>query len=277
MKTASNNTRRYELVHWLWLWVLAAMAITALVRHASGSPPPLPMLPKGDADAVTPMPIPMPNVDRPDLFRFPTVVAPIAIDDVLDMNRRGQWTDAIDAWDQVPVTDDSEVWKEVGVAVAFLRLNQPESAHHHLNLAMQQETDNAVVHYLLGRVYQAKSRQVPFWYDIDDKNPFRFAVAGSNEVIVPPTREPSERGGVFLPQLRYLQYDKQAHRHFQRAAELAPKFRMDRVIHVIPTPMTMIDSPSAFTGPVTVYQLLDSVGETDFETKIEREIVGVSI
>ena len=62
-----------DVLHWMWLWVLAAIIVTVLQSVASGQRPipvdqldPLPMPAPQDVD-----PIPMPNIDQPDLFRYP--------------------------------------------------------------------------------------------------------------------------------------------------------------------------------------------------------------
>ena len=116
-----------EIVARLWRWTLLLIIISVPqgrvlgqgVRH---SEPSIPIEAIVDAK-----PIPIPNIDNPNQFRYPyKVINPneIAVADVLRLNRAGDYQRVIKAWHHLRMMDDSVTWKQLGLGVAYLRLDK---------------------------------------------------------------------------------------------------------------------------------------------------------
>jgi hypothetical protein len=257
----------HNLLHWVWLWILAAIAITALQRSVAGQPiESLPTLPR--------FPFPDHSLDSLPDHRSSDASLP----DVLQLNRRGDYENALKLWQRIHLDEPSKSWKQVGMGVAHLRLGNLDDAQHHLAKASQVDPANAVAEYFLGRLYQVKSRRVPFWYQMNKENPFRFASLDRTDSQVPQAGatdrdSQSELGKTYLPHSRRYDYDRQARQHFRHAVELATCCDLDQPIRTR-RPVVQLASHRSGRMGVTVRGLLVSLGEEDFAEKAYREVAG---
>ncbi len=268
--------RGREIIHWLWLWTLAAIVVSVLqgrVRGQEAQPSQLSTSVPIEA-IVDAKPIPMPNIDDPNLFRYPYEVTnpnDIAVADVLRLNRAGDFQRVIKAWQKLRMMDDSVTWKQVGIGVAYLRLDKLDQAMENLDQAVKQDPTNAVAEYFLGRVLREQSRDVPFWFEMNDNVPFRLAAYNHDQ----PEKADREgraqtRGTTALPPFRNPTFDKQAERHFRRAIGLAPKCDLDRTINVV-QPAIQFANQWPLNTP-TVRDLLISLGEANYVEKAQQEL-----
>lgn len=265
-----------EIIHWLWLWTLVVIAMSVLQGRIRGQDVP-PSDPSASIPAdviVDAKPIPIPNIDDPDLFRYPndaTNPNGVTVDDVLRSNRSGDFHRVIKAWQNLRMMDDSVTWKQVGIGAAYLQLNQLDQAIEHLNKAVKQDPTNAVAEYFLGRVRREQSRDVPFWFEMNDSVPFRLVAYNQKQPEEADRRARAQsRGKTVLPPFRNPTFDKQAERHFRRAIGLAPKCDLDRTINVV-QPAVQFASQSPLSRP-TVRDLLVSLGEENYVEKAHTEL-----
>lgn len=288
---AKPTTRQaHEMIHWFWLWVLAAIAVSVLYGRVQGEnartlvrhqPQPqtseyqpaekstsIPI--EAIVDAV---PIPIPNIDDPSLFRFPNRMAnpnDVTMEDVLRLNQADDYQRAIKAWHNLRMKDDSVTWKQMGLGVAYLRLEQFDQALQHLTFAVERDPANAVAEYFLGRVRQEQGREVPFWFEMDDGVPFRLAAHNQDQTDKAGGDQAQTRGKSVLPPFRNPNFDQQAERHFRRAMELAPKCDLDRTINVV-QPALQFANQWPIDRP-TVRDLLISLGEANYVEKTRQAL-----
>ena len=266
----TSTTKRREMIHWLWLWTLAGIAISVLCGRSLGQED-LPLLPPPDSATRA---IPMPNVDHPELFRYPDELrnsGEVSLDAVLRFNRTGEHKHAVMTWRQLNVMPHSETWRQVGLGVAYLRLEKTEQAIRCLYTAIELDPNNAVAEYFLGRAHQQQGRDVPFWYERNPTSPFRLA---SHRVERQSEPAPSVDRS-FLPHFRNDTFDLDAQEHFRRAVQLAPKCDLNATIDVTPTREPRIRLTGFSQSPtanITVRHLLISLHEVDFLEKAQREI-----
>ena len=263
-----------EFVHWLWLWTLAAIVVSVLHGRVRGqeaqpsqSSTSIPIEAIVDAK-----PIPMPNIDDPNLFRYPYEVFnpnEIAVADVLRLNRAGDFQRVIKAWQNLRMMEDSLTWQSVGLGAAYLRLDKLDQAVEHLTDAVKQDPTNAVAEYFLGQVRREQSRDVPFWFEMNDNVPFRLAAYNPSEEADREDRAQT-RGTTALPPFRNPTFDKQAERHFRRAIGLAPKCDLDRTINIV-QPAIQFAGQWPLNTP-TVRDLLISLGEANYVEKAQKEL-----
>ncbi len=168
------------------LWTLAPDCRFRAARKGSWSRrPALRTVDSDSAEAIVDAkPIPIPNIDNPNLFRYPYKVTnpnDIAVADVLRLNRAGDYQRVIKAWHHLRMMDDSVTWKQLGLGVAYLRLDKLDQALEHLTQAVKRDPTNAVAEYFLGQVRREQSRDVPFWFEMNDNVPFRLVAYNQDQ------------------------------------------------------------------------------------------------
>jgi tetratricopeptide (TPR) repeat protein len=167
--------------------------------------------------------------------------------------------------------DDSVTWKQVGLGVAYLRLDKLDQALEYLTQAVKRDPTNAVAEYFLGQVRREQSRDVPFWFEMNDNVPFRLAAYDQNQLVEADREDRAQTPGkAVLPPFRNPTFDKQAERHFRRAIGLAPKCDLDRTINVV-QPAIQFANQWPLNRP-TVRDLLISLGEANYLEKSQNEI-----
>lgn len=270
-----------EMIHWLWLWTLAAIVVVALHGKVQGqkvqgqqsspseSSESIPI--EGLVDA---KPIPMPNIDQPDLFRYPYDVANpngVAVADVLALNRAKDFQRAIKAWHNLRMAEDSIAWKQVGIGVAYLRLDELDKAIEHLTRAVKHDPSSAVAEYFLGQARVEQSRDVPFWFEMKDEAPYRLAAyIVDQDVEKDRAGSAQAQGRAVVPPFMDPKFKEQAQRHFRRAIDLATKCDLNQTINVIQPVLQ-------FAGqwpvkPPTARDLLISFGEANYVEKAQAEL-----
>lgn len=294
-----TTTTHREMIHWLWLWTLAAIAVSVMQGFLAGQSP-RPLSPESPAPPESsgqrsPMPwggeqeggipIPIPNVDQPDWFRYPNPLPErpaqsASLNELMKWHRDGDFDKALPGWLGVRPLPGSETWQQVGVGVALLQLERFEEALTNLELAIQLDPNNAVAEYFMGKVRQAQGRQIPFWYESDQENPFRFAsIVRPNAIASSPgvDRRESDQPKMFLPHFVDDAYDRLARHHFRRAVTLSEHCDLNQVIRIAPKGDDFIQlagERNHAQESITVRDLLESLGELDYVRKA-RAALGV--
>jgi len=256
------------MIHWLWLWMLATIVISVLHSVVRGESLPAPQPVENLSLQSNSMRFPMHGVDRLDLVRQPlgiTETENATLRDVLQLNRRGEYKGVIKVWEQLDIMPESVSWMHVGIGAAHLRLENLDRALEQLNRAIEVDPSNAVAEYFLGRVYTAKSRQVPFWYEPDEESPFRLVGWNTDQ-------RAQDRGDVFLPNFKTLPFDRQAKFHYRRSIRLATDCDLDRTIDYVQPKLRLISQGFWNGKPITVRDLLISLNEEDYVEKARLEV-----
>lgn len=266
-----------ELIHWMLIWTLAAIVIVSLSQRVGGNAPD-----RIDSEAAEITAVSVSNLDLSDRLKTdhrhpygPAIhpekldAADLTLDNVLRLNAAEDYPCAITVWKELELDHRSAVWKHVGMAAAYLKENDLEKADLHLQVAFEMTPENPVVDYFYGRLLQAKSRDVPFWFDPGEKNLFRFAIMSDRE-----KGDDQVRGRTYLPHFLGEKYAVEAKRHFRRAVDLADKLDLDAPIIVVSGPRVELTAFAFNKAPavVTVGQLLESLDEADFVEKAERTL-----
>ena len=68
----------------------------------------------------------------------------------LELQRKGEWEDALDVWHTVQLAPDAEQWRHIAIAQAHLALGEYDATAGALAAAEELEPNNAVMHYFLG-------------------------------------------------------------------------------------------------------------------------------
>lgn len=271
-----NDLSRGDFVHWVWVWMLTVLVLSAVWSTAIGQE----IRPGRQADESNASPrlqkswpMPMPNVDQPNDFRYPNGDPDTTADtlgDVIRLNRRCEYESVLGVWKKISVSDATIPWRHVGIGVAQLRLDRLDQATERLQLAIQIDPDNAVAEYFLGKVYRARGREVPFWFEPDESSPYHLiALRGkSNRNRSYFGREPA---GTMLPHFKGVPFDMEAKRHFGRAIRLAPRCDLNQVLKAV-YPQLQLVGHSTGEAPITVRDLLKSLGEEDYLEKARLEV-----
>jgi tetratricopeptide (TPR) repeat protein len=88
---------------------------------------------------------------------------------------RGDHRAALAAWEVAVVDSPNEVWREVAIAAANLRLGELEAADAALDLAMDLSPENPVVYYLSGLVNLERSQEALDYLDAVGPEWFKLA------------------------------------------------------------------------------------------------------
>lgn len=267
-----------EMVHWLLLWMLVAVVICALQARVAGNEPSRDQLSAIFEAASLGNSTVVPSLDLgqsddhpygPDLHPIRITDADINLANVLKLNANKDFDCVIEVWKRLDLQRGGESWKHVGMGAAYLRLNELDRATSSLQIALTIDPENALAEYFLGRVMRARARDLPFWYERNDKSPYRYAILNQNA----PTDD-GVPGRMYLPHFMGDKYAADAKRHFRRAIELSAKCDLEQTIRVereIPRMELTTFRPDATDG-ITARQLLQSLGEEDYVAKAEHEV-----
>lgn len=153
---------------------------------------------------------------------------------------RGDLVGAVSLWQQVPLTEGAEVWRQVAIAAALLELDRHDEASDALDAAWEADPQNAVVHYYTGLWNLDAGRRAHQWLDAWAPDAFRF----TSRPAVTPNSEST--------------YQLAAMQEFEKAIDLAPN--VERGQPLVPAAWT--HEPALRP---TVDDLLHAMGRYRFE------------
>jgi tetratricopeptide (TPR) repeat protein len=220
----------WEIVRWMIVFALAGALATAFTLTARGAKPEPRLLPDDIDLRAAPMQtvIEDPNAE---LWRL------------VEMHGTGAAEEALLHWQMVALPHETEAWRQIGVAVAKLRLGLTEQALENLATAEDLEPRNPIVHYYLGLARLDQARGAREWYDAVGENKVRLA-AYRPRLVTPNTRG---------------MYELAAMAEFDQAIEFAANLDRGMVL-------AMPDHRAQTTlAPVTIADLLLALGCDRFE------------
>lgn len=242
-----------EILKWIVMIALAAAIALALVTHVGGSET------KGGMAVPSMLPPDMEQLAQPLEATVAQPAEELPADEMIDWNvqlwsvlelhRLGQIDEAIGAWAETPLPCESEVWRYVSLAAAYLQSGDTENAVEMLEAAAMLEPHNAVVHYYTGVLRLQQAENAPDWYD---------AVGG------PPGRLVSWIPREVSPNTRAM-YQLAAMTELERALEMAPFLQGDAVL--ISLDAYGMETASLRLMPATINDLLLAIGADNFAGK----------
>jgi tetratricopeptide (TPR) repeat protein len=150
MVTTRHMHLHLELVKWLAVLALAAaLAIAAATRMAGAQQPPAEPLKPG----LLPATIESWAQPMGDVWQ------------ILEQHRAGDFGRAIHGWQTTPLPYETEVWRYVALAQAFVATADVDAAAEALEQALCLEPDNAVAHYYLGLLRLEQAELASEWHD----------------------------------------------------------------------------------------------------------------
>jgi tetratricopeptide (TPR) repeat protein len=166
---------------------------------------------------------------------------------ILELHRMGQVEEAIAAWREANLPCETDGWRDIAVAAAYLQAGELMEAQRHLDAALEFEPENAVAHYYAGLLRLAQAKGARNWND---------ALGPPTIMLVAmPTITPNTRA----------MYELAAMMEFRAAIELA-----DRIDPEAPlAPYTWV-APDMHTLPLvtpTVGDLLVALGADRFPAR----------
>ena len=168
---------------------------------------------------------------------------------VLDLHRQGQVEQAIEAWSDMPLPCESEVWRFLALGAAYLQCGQLDDAVAMLDAAEGLEPDNPVLHYYVGILRMQQAATTPQWYDATGETPARFVA------WVPRKIAPNSKSMVELAAMTA----------FQRAIDTSVYLEQNRLL--IGSDVDGYQESSMSQMPPMVYDLLVAIGADNFEGK----------
>ncbi len=162
----NKNVWITETLNWLFLVTVVAMLSLLFSRIAEGGMPqadlPPGTLPPINAAPLQPITDPVPSPTPPirndlemvsDLWK------------TIELHRSGATEEAITGWRQMTLPNKTEIWRQVALAAAHLRLGQTGEAGELIEWMEQNQPGNALVHYYKGILLLTEAKNAPEWYD----------------------------------------------------------------------------------------------------------------
>ena len=178
-----------ELVKWLLLMAAAVALVAALATAVAADPMTEPArLPDDMGLLARPMevqPIKPFFPEETPVTDMPAEQAAATVWMILEAQRAGRTTEALEGWQTIRLTAETEVWREVALAAANLGARNLTAAERHLDQARYLAPDQAVVAYYTGllRLEQAAAAvQVP---DELTDGDLRFVAQVAAPAVVP--------------------------------------------------------------------------------------------
>lgn len=259
-----------EMLKWLAAVALAAvLALTLLSRAIGGeltgtlTVPGL--LPPGMDELATPLdeslvpartdPSSLSAADAQD-SELPRVVEsdPLAAANarlwaILELHRQGRVEEAIAAWNETELPAESDVWRYLALASAYLQAGDLQDALAMLNAAESLEPDNAVLHYYVGitRMQQAAAAAESYESTSD--------LSEHLVCWIPPELTPGTKS----------LYELAAISSLERAIRLAPELPRNRLL--LGSERDDYTSSSVSQLPPMVHDLLAAIGADNYVGK----------
>lgn len=173
--------------------------------------------------------------------------------DALQMRAGGNVADSLEVWRSLRLPYGSESWRFTAMAEASFSLDDMQSSEAFARTALMFNPDNAIAHYMLGRIELVRATQAYPWIELE--RPYvQFVGIGMQEPV--------------LSQRDVYEFD--ALTHFEKAGELAARLSVD-------TPLmgmeTVYPRPGDMAMPVvspTVEDFLTATQMEDYETNSHR-------
>jgi tetratricopeptide (TPR) repeat protein len=241
-----------EMLKWLIVISLAAAIALAFVTQASGA--------EVKVDRSVPNLLPPDMEQLAQRLEVPAELPDEAVPadelaqwnqqlwNVLELHRQGQVEEAIGAWSEMPLPCESEVWRYVALAAAYLQSGQLDDAADMLNAAEMLEPENAVVHYFVGVLRLQQANEASEW----------------QESLGRPTHLVGWTPRILAPNTRSM-YQLAAITELERALELAPYLQKERIL--IAPEWESMESQSIPRLPAIVDDLLVAIGADNLEGK----------
>jgi tetratricopeptide (TPR) repeat protein len=227
-----------EIIKWATILALAtALAFAAGRVAGSDEPNRLPpsidewALPMGTAPPVDPQPEPGDDVA-------------MQLWSILEDQHAGRMNLAIEGWTCLLLPPESDVWRNIGLAQAYIAMGDVDAAAAALDEAARLRPENAVVHYYLGILHLEQAYRAEEWSDPGVRPIERFASFGPSQVA------PNTKGMYRLAAIGEL----------ERAIEMADLILLDE-------PLAPADWPTAAALVPTVGDLLLAIGANHFDIK----------
>jgi tetratricopeptide (TPR) repeat protein len=248
MYTSAPHSAGWEFVKWFLLLALATMAALSLIgRIADGAESAgqrsAPVLLSSHAAPAAPGS--SASVERAvntDESR-PEVALARRLRVILDDHQAGDIDTAIDGWLEVELPYESEAWRHVALADAYLKKGQLENMAGSLAEALRHDPENAVAHYYTALLRLEQAATARQWQDTVARPRWQLVSHPLNDVV------PNTIG----------MYRLVASYELEKAVECAELVPWNR--HLMPVDCTRDD---AEFGP-TVGDLLVSIGAERFE------------
>jgi tetratricopeptide (TPR) repeat protein len=143
-----------ELVKWLLLMMAATALIAALATALAAEPMPEPArLPDDMGLLAKPMEVQAIKPHFPEdvpALATPPEEAAATVWMILEAQRAGRVTQALETWQRIRLPAEAEVWRQVAMAAGQLAARDLAAAEEHLGRARLLAPDNAVVAYYTG-------------------------------------------------------------------------------------------------------------------------------
>jgi len=229
---------------WVMLLALAAALTLAFATGIAGAnelrPPKAEpgLLPNDIAELASPMGVEQekPSVGDDDVS--------MKVWRAIDAQHHDRFDEAIMLWEPIQMPCDTEVWKHVAMAQAYLANGEVEEASAALTLAEKLEPENAVVHYFFGVLRLQQARMADEWNDAEGPRT-SVLVAHQPRRVVPNTQS---------------MYEFAARMELENAIKFAPR------LHVYKS-LVPDDWPTAAAMAPTVHDLLLATRANNFAAK----------
>ena len=159
-----------EGLNWMLLVFLVALLSALLFRVAGGAMPPVDAPPgtlppmEEWATPITPRAetLQEPAPPTPSDFDFGVVTKLWA---TMQLHRDGDVEEAIAGWEAMNLPCESEVWRNVALAAAHLRVGNVDEAADLLDYSEQMDGNNPLVHYYKALLRLTQAVTAPEWFD----------------------------------------------------------------------------------------------------------------
>jgi tetratricopeptide (TPR) repeat protein len=230
-----------ELVKCMVLFILAAIVAMFLLNTAGGEVLPREprFLPQDMAETAQPMHVAPSGLPMMD----PTIDPNLRLWEIVEMHAAGEAEAALEAWETVVLPLESEVWRQLSMAVANLQLGQTDAAAEYLANAEAMQPENPLVHYYTAILRLNQAQHAQEWYDAIGGDIVRFAAYRPTQVV------PNTRG---MYQLHAMMEFEEAIALTKNVDLTMPLVRPDEYYTAVVVP------------PVTVGNLLTALGAEKF-------------
>jgi len=178
---AQHDTVTKDFLNLTLLMVVAFLLSVLIGRVTAGAHPLRNDVPSSTLPPMEEYAKPMPPMAP--MTKMPREAVPPAREDfdlianlwtVLELHRNGDMEEALAGWESLGLPCHTEVWRDVGLTAAHLRVGNVEQAADVLDYALRKEPKNAVLHYYNALALLTKAADAPDWFDATPAPSTRF-------------------------------------------------------------------------------------------------------